>query len=164
MGSREEAARSSKIFSVFLKTQKIQTFKCFVSIFEGQKKEAIQKYIERTEQTNQSWLFVFGNFGGQRAETYFENPEKAGYVSDMEFLIQSKSATNAAALWIYLGGSGIIAQDFSATRRPEEGEFVIFGQDMLLCEHIGCRTVDGIAGQASGADLVPDQGGHICCR
>ena len=68
----------------------------------------------------------------------FEGPERAGRVLDMEFSIQSTSATNAAALWIYLGVSGIIAQDFSATRRQKKASACYLGRKC------SCANISGI--------------------
>ena len=69
---------------------------------------------------------------------YFESPARAGRISDMEFSIQSTSATNAAALWIYLGGFGVIAQDFSATRRQKKASACYLGR---TCS---CAIISGI--------------------
>ena len=46
--------------------------------------------------------------------------------------------------------------------KSDEGEFVIFREDVLLSE--GIEAVDGVPEGASIADLVPGQGGQACCR
>jgi hypothetical protein len=56
-----------------LEGQKTETFNHLMSVFEGQKKEGIEKDFEGTEQIHQSWLLAFGNLWRPESINVFQS-------------------------------------------------------------------------------------------